>query len=361
MLIIENLKAKSFLRYFIINIFLIAILIILSCRGTSQDVGIIKGGEYVNKSIFYSSQMMAIRNLVQQNFDSTPDAELAVFDQQKMHIVDPKNRKVKNIVKFNRDIGVLRPTIIKPHETSKYYILSAENDFGLMDNFGNQLWQYNQDDENLRINSMVGDDLDSDGNLEFYAATNRGLHKLSFSGEKIWEKSGWIYDVKISKKNDGKPSMIVTVCHDGKIQYRNNNGILIRELKPQIKIYRIEIVDWPNYGNILASSGKNIIIIDSFGKVFLKHKLNYHIFSIRGTIIKIGKKGDPFLAVISNFGSSIAKTMLCVFSPKKELIYKELLYKTNGLLAFRDDVLGEECLLVGNGPGQVYKYSFNRR
>jgi hypothetical protein len=49
---------------------------------------------------------------------------------------------------------------------------------------------------------------------------------------------------------------------------------------------------------------------------------------------------------------------LCVFSPEGELVYKEILHSSRGIAAVSSS-FGTEMLLVGDGPGKVYKYQVN--
>jgi hypothetical protein len=50
------------------------------------------------------------------------------------------------------------------------------------------------------------------------------------------------------------------------------------------------------------------------------------------------------------------RSILCIFSPDKKLVYKEVLHRTRGLTAIPVDNSTSEILLVGDGAGKVYSY-----
>lgn len=319
--------------------------------------------DFITKTLFYeSSEMTAIKNVMQGNLDLDSDIEIGILGQLSMHAIDPISGTRKFNIKFRWTSGILRPEVIYSNKDKHYKVMSGGHvsDVGLMNHLGEPIWIY-KPASGVLINTMAAGDLDRNGELEFYVATHRGLHQLNVLGEKLWEKGSWVFDVDVFDHRKAKIPLVVTICSDGQIQFRNYEGELVREVKPQIKINNIEFIEWPNPGHILTRAGSSIFILNSEGKVVFSHKLKQHIYAIRGTSVQFIVNQKPYLAVIAKFSSTTGKAMLCIFSPDGKLAYEELVKTTLGLLATKSQSSGGEMLLVGNGPGRVYKYDGLKR
>jgi hypothetical protein len=82
---------------------------------------------------------------------------------------------------------------------------------------------------------------------------------------------------------------------------------------------------------------------------------------ITGTPVKFIEEQSSYLAVLINYSSQYNQSLICIFSPTGELVYKELLHKTYGILTIKPNYLKNEILLVGNGLGKVYSISKGRK
>ena len=337
----------------------------VSCtKGETESIpkaGVVAGGDFLSKSIFYHAQMTGITNIIQGELDSLPDLEIGILGQLKIHIVDPISGNIKSEVKFNWPSGVLRPVVIDSDGAEHFKIMSRGpvSDVGLMDNFGNPLWIYKP--SGVIINTMDAGDLDRNGILEFYVATHGGLHQLNNLGEKRWAIGGLVHDVEILNQNKDETPLVVSVTFDNHIQFRNYEGKLIREFIPRMKINDIEFVEWAGHMYILTIDSSSFYIMDCEGRIVIKHNLNRPTYAIRGTSVIFSNSQAPYLAIIAKFSSTSGQAMLCIFSAEKELIYKELINTTRGLLAIQSPSSKWDILLVGDGPGKVYKYEEKKR
>jgi len=305
--------------------------------------------------------MTDITSIVQGNFDPQPDLEIGIFGQLSMHIVDPISKDTKFKVKIDWSSGVLRPDVIFSDIDKQFKIMSrgTVSDVGLMDNIGKPLWSYKP--SGVIINTMAAGDLDRNGELEFYVATHGGLHQLNHLGKELWVIGGFVHDVEVLYPGKDKIPLVVTINFDNQIQFRNYSGKLVRELNPRIQINDIELVEWPAPEHILTRSDSSFYIMDWDGNIAFKHNLNRHIYAIRGTSVHFKDNQDPYFAVVAKFSSTTGQAMLCIFSPDRKLFYKELINSTTGLLAISTPRSKREVLLVGDGPGRVYKYILNEK
>ena len=357
----KSLNARRCLLFFVLIIF---ILYFLSCGPPKRRV--IKGGGVLKKTLFYRADISKITHITQGPLDKKAGSDIGICSFDVMHIVDPDSGSLKSKIKFNWTSGVSRPEVIYTDREGYFIIMDRgiSGDVGLMDHRGNPLWIYKPKPRVSLYNMDVGD-LDKNGELEFYVATYKGLHQLSASGKKQWNKGGWVYDVNIFDPGDNKAPLAVTHCQDGHIQFRNYEGDLIREIKPKIKIYEesiseMELVEWASQWFIITSVpallSSSICVLDLDGNVILRDKVVWSIYDLRTTTIKLYEDQAPYLAVVVRFAHTYDRSMLCIYSPDRKLFYKEIIKSTTGLLAKKKPGSKCETLLVGDGPGRVYEY-----
>jgi hypothetical protein len=75
-----------------------------------------------------------------------------------------------------------------------------------------------------------------------------------------------------------------------------------------------------------------------------------------GSPVRFHEGEGLYFAVLGFAGWGSDRSVLCVFSPAKELIYKEILEATTGLCAIPEHDGDREALLVGDGNGTVNIY-----
>ena len=358
-----SFKSRNRTYLYLIAFYIIVVVFWLSyCPGFSKEVRSdeIQKKNFLRKEIFFESpEMTSITNIIQGNFDQDPDKKIGIFDQFSFYSVNRHSGATEKVVRFKWASGILRPDLvyIKTKKDQGYGFIAKGpvSDIGLMNQMGEPIWVYKPANQEI-INTMAAGDLDQNGVLEFYVATSRGLVKLNQSGIKFWEKSGWVGDVDIFDTGTANKYLVVTINSDNRIQFRNYMGELEKEFASPIQANKIQNVEWPTPGHLLMTAANNIYILDFEGKIVFSHKLNKDIFAIRGTPIQFKHDEKISLALVAKFSSTTGKAMLCIFSSNGELIYEELINTTQGLLAMQTKTLGKQILLVGNGPGKIYKY-----
>ena len=211
---------------------------------------------------------------------------------------------------------------------------------------------------------MAAGDLNKDGELEFYVATWSGLDQLNSKGQKVWRMGDKVWNVVSLDFSKNSVPLVVTVLDDEHMEFRNFEGKLVKRIKPDVTLEDLEPCDWPSAGNLLTSSRDSIYVLDQNGKTVFRHKLGQiigitdnEIYRIRGTSVKLFEKQPVYFAVLADFSYRSNRSALCVFSPEGKLVYKEIVPSTTGIAAIPAFASSKaEVLLVGGGPGKVYKY-----
>jgi len=352
----EQLVKRLFLHFFIILLFIS----LIGC--SSPKTEIIIGEDFLSKTLFYEADMPWVSYITEGELDSYPGTEIAIIGRD-LRIIDKATGKLKSkVIKLPDKVS--NEALIGLKRNGQYEIIAQGGGYGnvgLLDKDGKILWIYRPDPD-LPPFSMTAGDINHDGEYEFYVATDEGLEQLNHSGQKVWKKGDWVYDVAVYDAGSKEDSFVITILHNGDIKFRDYKGNLLREMKSRIKAHDIELCSWPTPGHILIRNGRSFYILDFNGKIIFRYKLGFfsipsEIFGIRGTAVKLFKDKKSYLAVVVKFRSSSGLSMLLVFSPEGKLVYKEMIKVTTGLVAIESPYPdGEEVLLVGDGPGVVNIY-----
>ncbi len=323
-----------------------------------------EGEDFIAKGLFYSSgNKKGIVNI--DKFPSCPSSapDIAIFDCYSMHRVDMLTGTLKRKVDFKNGC-VFLPTLYAP-SCDNYIVYNAGGGFSdieTLDRNGNNLWNYKP--PKMQVYQMTAGDLDKDGEVEFYLATNKGLHRLNSKGEKCWERGRLMWNVGIVDFQNHTPSQIVIKPDEYKLlEIYNHAGTFVREVNLEVKISEFKICNWPNSGHLLAINHDNIYTLDLNGKVIFHHKLglgldNHEIYWVNGMPAILKKNIGAYLAVILQFRRKLNKSALCIFSPEGKLVYQETL-PGNACLTVVPSAIhinDGEALLVGDGTGNVYRY-----
>ena len=316
--------------------------------GCDNSPGIIKGDDLFEKSPFYQSQtpVTPTTHIALLDSDSDSATKIGIFNQFGMHIVDGERRTLIKKVKFDWSPGITRPEVVDLRDDGSFKIMvrgGGYTDVGLMNDEGKVLWR-----DWLAPYDMAAGDVDGNGVLEFYTSDSKGLQKVNFNGKKVWRVNyPLLYNVMVYESGKDEDASIVTCSHKYRFQFWNVKGELLRDIQPAVKdASDIMPCQWPSPGHILARGHRAIYVLDSDGKVILKHSLWRSIYKIRGTSVRFSEKEEPYLAVLAGYSSTTGLSMLCIFSPEGRLVYKELLEGTTGLLAFQPKDSKSEVLLV---------------
>jgi hypothetical protein len=338
------------MRFFDKMWLLFFMIILLLSTSTCSDQNALNGDQKIIKSLFYESKNLS--SIVAITFEK--ENSVFIFGQRSMHWVNKRTKQLESVVKFAWPTSLLRPDIAFIKDDYMIVSRGPVSELGVMNSKGEKKWIFKNNSEILP-NTMSFGDLNKDGLLEFYIATNKGVFQLDTEGHVFWKRGDESYDVEVVKY--GKESFIASVCNNGLIECRDFKGILRKTIKTSILVYDIECVDWLGFSNILTYSGNRIFVLDLNGKIIFSHNLEKNIYMIRGVQIHFDELNRPYLAILAKFSSAMGKSMLCIFTPDKNLFYKELIDVSQGIAAIEDNFLENQALIVGDGIGRVYRYS----
>ncbi len=346
----------------VITVTLLSFSLLTGC--VSPKIGVIKGSELFTKSIYYSnSSMVDITNIDKINYPISSNSQLAVFDQFAVYVLDNMGHLNKKI-NFKLPHGCLNAFLIKngSQNSDLIGIRTSDRVFVLNHN-GEEVWHYKLQEKSQFINDFTVGDLNNDGEVEFYIATSNGLLQLNLNGEKVWEKTGWIRNVLFLNEGKDKNNYIVSHIDDSRLMFWNYEGKLLREVDPEVKFLHIELCDWPTDGHFLVSRGSAFYVIDIKGAVVFNYKLgsffdlsDYRVFSLKGASARLFQSQENYFAVITSSSSRYDRSTLMIFTQAGNLLYKEILHQTRGLMALPLGDFKRDVLLVGDGAGKVYKY-----
>ena len=319
----------------------------------------IYGTKHLSKTLFFMDNSPYIVNL--SKIDRLNSNEIYVCTGCKLFIIDAKNQNSKKKIIFHDGaICSLKQSVIFSNEYKQPIVMVWGPQFsvGLKKLNGETVWMY-KPPSGASIYSMVSGDLDNNGALEFYIATDQGLFMLDSKGNKIWEKGSLIHDVTLFVSNN--KSYIITINNDNKVQHWSSNGAIIKEITPFRKINTVATIDWPQNECILTFEGKDIVILNTDGESVFEYNLKEEIYDIRWIKVKFFEDENPYIVMLSDFKSNTGKSLLCIFSSNGEVFYKETINTTLGLLNLQTSKSNNEVLLVGDGPGKIYLYKPRRK
>jgi len=334
---------------------IIIIFVLQGCDGKATEKQTQSG--LLTKKLFYQDDLTKLTGLVKGDFGTHLGKNIGVIDQFSLSIIDyNSNSLIEKICFDDCKTSILDPSIVFGVINKPFAILSkGPSDCRWLDENGYTKWRYHPLKDEFP-NAMTVGDLDNNGIPEFYLATNFGVYKVGIDGNDQWKMvNDEVYRIETLINNAGS-RIVALINYKNQFQLRDYQGNVVSEFILPFRIYDFELVNWPKDTNILTYSKNNIYVLDLNGSVFLEYRLEKTIYDIKGAPVRFYEKDRPCLSVIADYSSSIGKSMLLVFSAKGDLIYKEMIKSTMGILPYKPKNGTKEVLLVGSGPGEVYEY-----
>ena len=287
--------------------------------------------------------------------------EVAVMGRA-VHLVNPATREPIERIRPARPADFVFPG----GAPADFYILGFDTIGGptLMDKDGATLWEGLP--SGVRVLDVTWGDLDLDGMPEVYPATDDGLYRLDATGNIVWQLSGHLmWQVAVLQPNWSDVPLVMTHSHENLLQFWNAEGKLLKEIQSPHSVTHISPIDWPTDGDLaVVRDGRDIAIVDtgSWRTVFTDRVyagLGY-VFGTSFAPFRPQRDSEPYLAVLVRYSASSQRSMLLVYSPSGDRVYKEILDRTTTSLCAvpHPNEDGTEFLLVGSGVGEVTAYHF---
>lgn len=344
-------KQNSFVFLFLIPLLLCSCNAFLADNPEKYAVG-----KRIEKNVFLIDKTMSTYavNIVKGELDAFPGEDIGIFSQTMLYIVNFDGR-IKSKIDLEWKEGILDPRISIKRPGDFEIVVCDGSPFGVLDKNGKVLWTYRKD---VSANGMALGDLNNDGKNEYFIATDE-LLCLDNNGNVLWKKTGYYSCVDFVMLN--ATPCIVTANHSGKVQFWDSNGNIIRQWQSKTKLLEIHSINWMGTTYILTFSPDDIILMDLNGKEILRYRVPDSptaIFRINGCTVSFADNYE-YMAVVVRYASYTGKSMLCIFSPAKKLIYREMLEFTTGICNAKIEPFVDEILLVGDGAGKINRYSLN--
>ena len=239
--------------------------------------------------------------------------------------------------------------------SNKLNIINTGSDaVGLMNEDGKLIWKYPPNPEDITPYDIEAWRLNG-GGAEYYVATaSRGVLVLDENGRYLRQiGSGYIANIEFCKYK--KDDAIIAHAYPTRQFYIwDFNGSIKQKIVTKKFYTNFTIVNWPGDYNILVDDGKSFYVLDFNGKILFEWKNDFPILDLKGTGIYL-QKGEKYFAVITTSKLPESLSILWIFSPNGELVYKEVICRTVALQAVNDDLTDRDYLLVGDCKLRKYQ------
>ncbi|MGB5620211.1 MAG: hypothetical protein WBM78_25455 [Desulfobacterales bacterium] len=272
------------------------------------------------------------------------------LSSQKILIVDTAHFKEKTIT---YELPGNLPNLI--FLRNKFTIINSGFDVvGGMNEIGKLIWEYPRNPGEVIPYDIEAWKLVS-GGVEYYVATaSRGVHVLNENGRFLRQiGSGYIAGIEFCKY--GKDDAIIAQALPKRQFYIwDFDGKIKKKLVTKKSFVNFTIINWPGDYNILVDDGKRFYVLDFNGEILFECENGVPIQNLRGTGVYL-EKGLKYFAVITSSRLPDSLSILRIFNPNGEMVYKEVICRTVALQAVKDELSDREYLLVGDCKIRKYQ------
>lgn len=196
---------------------------------------------------------------------------------------------------------------------------------------GQRLWGY-KPDARLEATALRPADLDADRAVEFYAASNEKVCRLSLSGEELWCRKAVNSSIPVLAPARGKtPGWLVVHEYRRQLSVLDPRGGELGSFVPSRELFPLSAVDLPQ-GRALVSGGKSLTLLGPDGVPVDAYAHDLEGFHVLNAVPVTFEKGAaPLLAVLTKPRGADAFRLRLV-APAGAILYEELMAKPIGLL-----------------------------
>lgn len=186
-------------------------------------------------------------------------------------------------------------------------------------------------------------------------------------GKELWRKNIPVSDIGIyiTPKGVQLPFAITGQNKSSKLTTYQLDGSQGQIVKIPDWAMDAQAISWPTPGNLLVGTGHHFAVLDQDGNEILSHTVQDTSFNPyhgpEGTSVQFSKEEKPYLAVMCHGSSGYARSVLFIFDPDGNLVWKEELKKLSAIISLPKAEAGNEVLLVGGLEGIIeYKLTEGR-
>lgn len=186
------------------------------------------------------------------------------------------------------------------------------------------------------------------------------------TGKELWRKNIPVSDigVYVTPKGEQLPFAITGHKESREITTYEVDGSKKKSIRIPGWAMDVQAISWPTPGNILVGSGRHFAVLDQNGNEILSHTVQDTSFNPyhgpEGTSIKFSREGKPYLAVMCHGSSGYARSVLFIFDPDGNLVWKEEQKKISAIISLPKAKEGNEVLLVGGLEG-IFEYKLKEK
>ncbi|MDD3814224.1 MAG: hypothetical protein PHZ02_06210 [Desulfocapsaceae bacterium] len=183
-------------------------------------------------------------------------------------------------------------------------------------------------------------------------------------GKELWRKNIPVSDIGIyvTPKGEQLPFAITGHNKSSKLSTYQLDGSQGQSIKIPDWAMDAQAISWPTPGNLLVGTGRHFAVLDQNGYEILSHTVQDTSFNPyhgpEGTSVKFSKEEKPYLAVMCHGSSGYARSVLFIFDPDGNLVWKEEVKKLSAIISLPQVEEGNEVLLVGGMEG-IIEYKLN--
>jgi hypothetical protein len=282
-------------------------------------------------------------------FDAEPGDELALVDDAGLRLLTPATMAERQRFPLGFEVASKwKPSMRIALDGDRLVIVDtggAVDDARVRDLEGDELWRY-RPDVDIPARSLEPADLDGDGALEYYAASENTIARVDREGHEVWHApfaSGSI--VAMAPRTSRGPAWIVGVGQ-GQVGIWDDAGtrlatLVLKDARP------LSIVDWPE-GRFLLTGTTALRAIDVDGQVTFERPGTYgRVTEAIG--VSLSFASAPAVAFVTEGGNGDDRWRIQVVTRAGERLYEETASAPPHLLKTRG-ADGDDRLFV-NGAG----------
>jgi len=287
------------------------------------------------------------------NLDAQPGDEIAIVEHAGADVLDSASRAVKRHLTFGGESGRLWGSFSTLVRLPDDRLVVAQTGGGfsrtvLQDLNGQELWEY-RSNPRLSPDTFRPADIDSDGRIEFYAASTDGIARVDSDGHEVWRRhtTNAALLETLPRTSEG-PAWIVAVEYGGRVLVWDENGRQLTELSVAAENSPIAVVD-SFAGRGFIHGGRSAGAFDLQGKALFEIPLGEFTLSMAAGV-RFSANEKPHLALVGTTDGDTSRYRLLIVGPMREVVYDEVLDSYPRVLVARQED-GSDTLFVSDARG----------
>jgi len=253
------------------------------------------------------------------------------------------------------------PSLIRQMQDGPLQIVKSgigDRHCGVLDLDGKLRWSY-KSIMNGAVNRMIAEDLEDDGTLDFYVASEVGLSRLDDNGRILWtrgEPTHYVIGIKDPVTN--KNAVVVQSGLGGELSLYDSTGQILRKIQTPVRLTDLVAVNWNGQFYLVGFRDSKVYIFDLKEDKKIHIVSSFPIFGIRARVVKFGKK-ETILAILVHGSSSSNHAEILLLNGEGIVVHRDqigTLARSMAIMASPTE--GNEMVMVGTTSGTIVYFRF---